>query len=79
MDVLSWLAISCVMKNNWFSHAVQLLSLISQGKKVKDYLHAIWLACIWSIWKYHNYATFDNQVCLTHTPGYGKFHDIVTT
>jgi len=37
------------MTNNCFGHAVQFIGLISQGMKVKECFHMIWLSCIWSI------------------------------
>ena len=49
MNVLSWLGISRVMTNICSCHVVQFVGLVSQGKKVKECFHAIWLTCIWTI------------------------------
>jgi len=64
---LSWLDFSSVLTNNCFSHTIQFTSLVSHDKKVNECFHTIWMTCIWSILKHHNFAVFDQHDGLTYT------------
>jgi hypothetical protein len=57
---MHWLDISCPVSNTANEHDMQFCNTYLFKKEVRQGIHAIWLACCWTIWKERNKRVFSN-------------------